>query len=108
MPSDLLHSLTNLTVFAVLGALAGTAFPVALVGRRTLQYAGHYLPERTRRKRRIAFWTLIAGCAAIPWVTLAVGQWFDGEDIRQAHAITMTAAALASMTHLIRRWRLYG
>ncbi len=109
MPSDLMQHLANLTVFAALGAVAGTAFPLALVGRRTMRYAGHYLSQRTQKKRQIAFGTLIAACAAIPWITLALGQWFaGGADIPQGHVIAMTMAALASMTYLIRRWRLYG
>ena len=108
MLPDLVQHLANLTVFAILGAVAGTAFPIALVGRRTMRYAGHYLPERTQKKRQLAFWALIAACAAIPWIALALGQWFEGADIRQVHGIAMTMAALASMTYLVRRWRLYG
>ncbi len=108
MLPDLVQHLANLTVFAILGAVAGTAFPIALVGRRTMRYAGHYLPERTQKKRQLVFWALIAACAAIPWIALALGQWFEGADIRQAHGVAMTMAALASMTYLVRRWRLYG
>ncbi len=108
MLPNLVQHLANLTVFATLGAVAGTAFPIALVGRRTMRYAGHYLPEGTQKKRQLAFWALIAACAAIPWIALALGQWFEGADIRQAHGVAMTMAALASMTYLVRRWRLYG
>ncbi len=108
MLPDLVQHLANLTVFAALGAVAGTAFPIALVGRRTMRYAGHYLPEKTQKKRQLAFWGLIAACAAIPWIALALGQWFEGADIHQAHGVAMTMAALVSMTYLVRRWRLYG
>ena len=108
MLPDLVQHLANLTVFAALGAVAGTAFPIALVGRRTMRYAGHYLPEKTQKRRQLAFWGLIAACAAIPWIALALGQWFEGADIHQAHGVAMTMAALVSMTYLVRRWRLYG
>jgi hypothetical protein len=104
----LVQNFAGVCLFLVLGVLAGTAFPLALLAKRTLERSGHFLTVSERGRRRVFFACLLAACAAVPWVVLWVGRWHDGEQIDMAHAAVLIVSSAATMAHLLRRWRLRG
>jgi len=104
----LLANLADATFFFVLGALAGAAFPLGLLCRRALTRAAAIADRRAQARRRVVYAALLLACAALPWAVLWIGRWHDGAPIETMHAVALIAGSAASITYLLRRWRLRG
>jgi hypothetical protein len=104
----LAQNLGEFSLFLALGAVAGSAFPVALRCKRSLERTGHFLREAERARHRALHYCVLAACVAVPWVVLMLGQWIDGAHIGSAHAVALIGASVASVAYLFRRWGLTG
>jgi hypothetical protein len=105
----LAHNLLDLSRFFALGVIAGVAFPLALLCKRNAEMSGHYLPDRPRQKRLLAYGFVIGACAALPLTILYVGRWLENShNLQGPHAVAMILASAATITYLLKRWYLIG
>jgi hypothetical protein len=107
-PLLLAQNFADFTFYGVLGALAGCAFPCALLLRRTLERSVFFATRSAELRRGLFFLVLITLCGALPWLVLWAGRWHEGGALAPAHALVLIASSLAMISLLLRRWRLYG
>jgi hypothetical protein len=102
------QNFADFSFYAVLGALAGAAFPCALLLRRALARSLVLASRSEELRRGLFLLALVLACGAVPWSVLWLGRWHDGGPVEPAHALTMIACSLATISLLLRRWRLFG
>ncbi len=105
----LAHNLVDISLFAGLGVVAGVAFPLALLCKRTVELAGHHLPQKRRQRRILAYGFIFGACAALPLTMLYVGRWIEGSsNLAGPHAVAMILASAGTIVYLLKRWYLIG
>ncbi len=100
------QNLADFSLYIALGIVAGGAFPLALVCKRSLQRTGHFLGAAERRRHRARHGAVLVCCLAAPWLVLFLGRLLDGAQVASFHLLVLIVSSMVTMGFLLRHWRL--
>jgi hypothetical protein len=106
-PDLLAGAVLEPVLVAAMGALAGCAFPLALLARRAWRAGGDGLDPALRMRRHAFFASLVAGALTLPWLALGLVRWIDAGRVPPAHGLILVLTSLTVTVILLRRWRLH-